>query len=140
MTQVRVARGPKESQVFATGELRLAAGSFPGADSCAGPDQAGIPDGYFYVDELPVAVTTAAPEYPASARARGITGGLVNALVCRSGRVIDTYASWPVGSIPDRALEEAATDAALRWVFRPARVAGQPVAAWVAIPFHFPPP
>jgi TonB family protein len=140
---VLVTRGPREAPITATSELRLSAGSFPGADSCAGLDQAHVPEPGEYVstDELPEAVTTVKPEYPASARARGIEGGLVvNALVCRTGRVIDTWVSWPVGATAERSLEDAATEAVRHWVFKPAAVAGRPVAVWVAIPLRFPPP
>ncbi len=49
ITVVRVTRGPKESPITATGELRIREGSFPGADSCAGPNQERIPEPGDYV-------------------------------------------------------------------------------------------
>jgi len=141
VTEVQVCRGPRGAQVCASAELQLREGSFPGADSCAGPGQAGLPNYGEGVlpDELPEAVTKVPAEYTASARARGIEGVvLVIALVCQSGRVLDAYA-LPYSS-PDPALEAAAVDAARQWVFKPALLAGQPLAVWVNIPFRFPPP
>lgn len=137
---VRVSRGPKGYEVSADATLRLAGGSFPGADSCAGIRQSHLPEPGEYVqaDELPEALKTVQAVYPTSARARKIQGGLVvNVLVCRDGSVIDAYPSWGEGTVPESVLEEAALDAARQWVFKPATVAGSPVAAWVAIPFSF---
>src|SRR5262249_27382311 len=140
VTVVRVTRGPKEAPITATAELRIREGSFPGAESCAGSNQGHIPEPgeYVPVDELPFAIHTVTAEYPPSARARRIQGGLVvNVLVCRSGNVIDAYAQWGVGATPNDALESAALDAARQYVFQAGTVAGQPVASWVAIPFNF---
>ena len=143
LTVVRVTRGPRDASSSAFAELRIRGGSFPGAESCAGPDQGQVPEpgAYVYVEELPEATTIVHPEYPPSARARGIVGApIVNALVCSSGRVIDGYASWGDASTPDASLEEAAIAAAMQYVFKPALAGGKPVAVWVAIPFRFPPP
>jgi TonB family protein len=140
---VRLTRGPKETPITTTAELRLKAGSFSGADSCAGPDQERLPERgeYVPVDRLPDPVSTVLAEYPASARARGIVVSVVvSALVCRSGRVLDAEVAWPHGTNPDRELEKAAVAAALRYEFTPPTSGGQPIAVWVAIPFRFPPP
>jgi protein TonB len=90
---------------------------------------------YIYVEELPEALTRVLPEYPAEARAAGVTGTvLLQALVGKDGLVKDVKI---VRSIPP--LDGAAEDAVRRWVFKPAMAKQVPVAVWVAIPIKFPP-
>ena len=85
------------------------------------------------VDAAPEAFTRVLPSYPDAAREAGVQGTvLVAALVCTSGRVIDTF---PVASIP--MLDGAAQQAVRLWVFRPAQAGGEPVAVWVNIPVRF---
>jgi protein TonB len=113
----------------------LVAGALPGADSCVGVGQGGIPDfgEYVYVDELPEAIVQVAPVYPDAAREAGVEGTvLVRALVCRSGRVLDVTI---MRSIP--MLDAAAVDAVRQWVFKPALAQGEAVAVWVAVPVRF---
>jgi protein TonB len=104
----------------------------PPADDTAvlpGPDQ------YVYAEELPVAVTRAEPRYPDIARDAGVEGRVVvKALVGKDGRVMDVVIA-PGGSIP--LLDDAALEAARRWVFKPALANGHPVIVWVALRFDF---
>jgi hypothetical protein len=131
--------------------IELAPGTAPGAEDCLGPGQSftsthgdfdsehGLPD------ELPQLVQRAAPEYPRSALARGVEDTItVIALVCRSGRVLDAYV--PPGFVSlhpevpierDPKLVQAAIAAAMQFGFRPARVAGEPIATWVGVSVPF---
>ena len=139
---IRASTGPKGVEISDQATIELRPGAYPGADSCAGDGQDHVPaiGEYVDLDELPVAITTVTPVYPASARARGIAASLmVNALVCRSGHVLDAVPTWGLGSTPVGVLEDAAIDAARQWVFKPGTVAGRPVATWIAIPFVFKP-
>jgi TonB family protein len=142
--RVVVRRGPKESPTTAETVIELSTGAVPGAEDCLGPGQSWDENGrtptYVQVDELPEAITRVQPEYSKSMQARGLSGGLiVNALVCRSGRVLDASAQWGRDRTPIPELEAAAVAAAKQWVFKPGAVGGQPVATFVAIPFVFPP-
>jgi protein TonB len=88
---------------------------------------------YVYVEELPEAITKAAPLYPDIAREAGVDGQVVvQALVGKDGRVKDTRV---VKSIP--MLDQAAVDAVKQWVFKPALSNNKPVAVWVAVPVRF---
>ncbi len=87
------------------------------------------------VDSWPVAVTVVKPEYPSIARDAMVEDlVIVLVLVGRDGRVrdvkIDEHHHSPL-------LDEAARDAAKKWVFSPALVNDHPVAVWTAIPFKF---
>ena len=87
------------------------------------------------VDVEPVAVNMVKPEYPESARAAGTQGTVyVEVLVGKGGRVKKAVAIKTEGGAE---LEKAAVAAALRWIFTPAKQKGQPVEAWVTIPFRF---
>jgi len=134
----KIEKGHLDTLAAAT--LRLRSGAVEGADACLGPGQewGACRFPYVYVDELPVAIHTVEAVYPTSARARGIQGALiVNMLVCRTGRVLDAWAQWGEGMIPEPTLEAAALEAARQWIFRPASRAGTPVATAVAAPFRF---
>jgi TonB family protein len=54
--------------------------------------------------------------------------------VGKDGRVLDVVTA-PGGSIP--LLDDAALEAARRWVFKPALANGHPVIVWVALRFDF---
>jgi TonB family protein len=116
-----------------TNEIRLI-GGVPDSANCCGVSQRFPADGeYVYVDELPEAIVRVAPSYPDSAREAGVDGTvLVHALVCKNGMVFTTRVA---ASIP--LLDAAAVRAVEQWRFIPARIAGQPVAVWVAIPIRF---
>jgi protein TonB len=142
---VRVTRGPKNALVTSDATVHIGSGTYPGAGDCLGAGQSWSATGtgvdYQMADELPEAVVKVTPEYPASARSRGLVGGLiVNVIVCRSGRVLDASASWGEGVAPIPELEELAITAARQWVFKPALLRGEAIATTVAIPLRFPPP
>jgi hypothetical protein len=126
-------------------EIELLPGSVPGAEDCLGPGQsfstvygAILPE-YTPVDELPELIRRVEPDYPRSAVVRGIEATIhCNALVCRSGRVLDavalqrqrgTTASQPIEDDPK--LVEAAIAAVEQYLFKPGMVSGHPVAVWV---------
>lgn len=142
------------AKLSASTEIELLPSGFPGADDCLGPGQAfskvwGDIEliGNFYVDQLPDLTHRVDPVYPRSDLVRGIQDTVyVNALVCKSGRVLDVY---PVRRYGDRnALEpidddpklvDAAVAAVRQDTFTPALSSGQPVAVWVAVPVIFRP-
>ena len=96
---------------------------------------AGLPrlGDHVYVEELPEPIRKVAPAYPLAARKAGVSGTvIVQALVDKQGRVRDTRV---MKSVP--MLDAAAVAAVRRWVFKPARARGQPVAVWVAVPVRF---
>jgi hypothetical protein len=133
-------------------EIELLPSSFPGADECLAPGETFSKvwgdielTGNFYVDLLPELTHRVAPVYPRSDFVRGIEDTiLVNALVCKSGRVLDAY---PVRRYRDRnelepieddpKLVDAAVAAVRQDLFVPASSSGQPVAVWVAVPVIF---
>ena len=142
---IRATSGPKGAQVASEASIEIRGGVYPGADECLAPTQQWSSGGtgldYVSTDELPMAIIRVAPDYPPSLRARGVIGSLVvNALVCRSGDVLDARPQWGEGIEPIPKLEELAVAAARQWKFKPARLAGQPIAVMVVIPFRFPPP
>ncbi len=135
----------------ATTEIELAPSSVPGAADCLGPGQmfstvlGDIIPRFTPVDVLPELVHRVDPVYPRSAIIRGVEETIpINALVCRSGRVLDAYAlasyrdtrdANPVERDPE--LVEAALAAVRQYLFKPAMAAGQPIAVWVGIPVRF---
>jgi len=138
-------RGPRSAPEFDRVIVELAPGVFPAAEDCLGPGQQWEPNGCTLnnppADELPEAVTKVPPRYPPSARARKLEGRfIVNAIVCRSGRVLDASALWEVGVTAVPELEDLAIEAVRQWGFKPGLVQGQAVATVVAIPIQFPPP
>lgn len=107
----------------------------PQPGTTAGIEREPVRGVYEYVEELPRAVVEFKPEYPDIPRQAGVEGlVIVHALIGRDGRVIrvelDEKKNVPL-------LNEAALDAAQRWVFTPALSNGEPVTVWYAIPFKF---
>ncbi len=85
------------------------------------------------VDVRPRPVTQVTPVYPDLALEAQIDGTvIVQVLVGADGRVRDARI---VKSIP--MLDSAAEIAARQWIFKPARRAGKPVAAWTPVPIRF---
>ena len=81
----------------------------------------------------PTATRRVAPEYPPAVHAAPAQGTVkVAALVCEHGRVVATKV---IESIPE--LDVAATNAVRQWVFDPASIRGDRVAAWIVIPMKF---
>jgi protein TonB len=120
-------------------------GSTPGAGEGAGerplivepPAAEALPDfgTYTYREQEPAPVTMVRPEYPAMAKEAGVSGlVMVAVLVGKNGHVLDARIE-PSHSI--LMLNDAALEAARKWVFTPALANQKPVAVWVAVPFHF---
>jgi hypothetical protein len=139
-------------RVSVSAEIELKPGSIPGADDCLGPGETfstvwGDVEhaGNFYVDTLPDLIHRVNPVYPRPDFVRGIEDtALINALVCKSGYVLDAYAIpryrdrtdvEPIEGDPK--FVDAAVAAVRQYVFRPAKSYGQPVAVWVAVPVLF---
>jgi TonB family protein len=90
---------------------------------------------YVPVDELPNPVTQVKPVYPELAREAGVEGFvIVHALIGRDGHVLRVQAD---SKLSNPLFNDAALDAARRWVFTPALANGHAVAVWLAIPFRF---
>ncbi len=100
----------------------------------APPGPNGSPNvGEYFIPELPEVVTKVPPDHPQAAREAKIQGTvIVQTLVGEDGRVRDTRVGK---SIPG--LDEAAVSCVRKWVFKPARGGGKPVAVWVAVPVKF---
>ena len=89
-----------------------------------------LPDG----SELPVLVSRVDARYPDAARRLNLNGDVMLRIVVEpTGSVgrIDVLTAGPAG------MTEAAVDAVRRWIYRPARVRGQPVAVWKVVRIHF---
>ena len=81
----------------------------------------------------PTATRKVVAAYPPAARAAGVQGTVkVAVLVCEHGKVVATKV---IESIPE--LDVAATNAVRQWVFDPANIRGDRVAAWIVIPMKF---
>ena len=90
---------------------------------------------YIYVEQMPVAVRSVSPEYPAIAKEAGVSGLVVaHLLVGRDGHVLEVRIDEKHSVLM---LNEAAVRAARQWVFTPALANNQPVTVWVAVPFNF---
>ena len=90
---------------------------------------------YVYVEEMPVAVHSVSPDYPAIAKEAGVSGLVVaHLLVGRDGRVLDVQVDEKHSILM---LNEAVVRAARQWMFKPAYANDKPVAVWVAVPFNF---
>ncbi len=88
----------------------------------------------FEVEEKPVLIEKAKPEYPDIARQLGLQGWVrVVVIVGPDGRVMRIERV-----IADHEVfKEPAIKAAMKCVFKPAKQAGVPVSVRVVIPFHF---
>jgi protein TonB len=83
----------------------------------------------------PIPISSVQPIYPDSARKAGIIGRVVlHVLVGIDGRVKDVKVFRAV-----RGLDGACVEAVKKWIFKPGTRYAKPVAAWVEVPFHFPP-
>ena len=75
------------------------------------------------------------PQYPDAARRAGAQGTTVLRLrILETGRVEEVRIEKSTGR---RDLDEAAAEAARKWLFEPARVGKEPVAVWVTLPVEF---
>ena len=116
---------------FTTSEA--ADGTAPAAP--AGPAVAALPSGGVTQRAIPRGGYQYRPNYPSSARNRGIQGTtLLGVLVADDGRVAEVVVKQSAGH-PD--LDQAAADAVRRWRFEPARRGSEAVAMWVLLPVEF---
>ena len=138
------------ANTLVTAEIELVPGFLP-AEDCLGPGQefssviGDIEPNYSQFDELPKILERVEPQLARGAGRRGVRDTIpVRALVCRSGRVLDAVVP-PIYRDPqdarpiqrDARLVEAAVAAVRQFVFKPAEVAGQPIAFWVNVPIVF---
>jgi TonB family protein len=91
-----------------------------------------LPDGA----ELPVLVTRVDARYPEVARRLNLGGEVVLRIVVEANGTVGRIDVLSPGAA---GMTEAAGDAVRRWTFRPARVAGQPVAVWKVVRIRFSP-
>ncbi len=86
------------------------------------------------VEKYPELVSSVVPVYPEPARRAGLEGKvLVRLLVGKDGKVKKVAVEQTTLEI----LDDAACEAAMKFVFTPAYNAGGPVSVWVHIPFVF---
>ncbi len=108
------------------------------AGDCAGAHQTEIAGWQSQkVDRLPEIVQRTPPTYPENALEAGVDGDVViEVLICADGGVHETRV---VRSVP--MLDEAAVDAVRQWIFHPATLGGESIAAWVEarVEFKLPP-
>ena len=92
------------------------------------------PDIFTIVEKLPVPVVNPIPIYPELPRRAGVEGTVwVNIWVTKEGKVRKAV----VLKSDSELFDQAALDAAMKWVFIPAVMNSGPVAVWVSIPFRF---
>lgn len=104
--------------------------SGPGGNGVAGGGSVGGPPGYTLGS-----AHTPAPDYPWSARRRGIQGRVVIRLaVAADGRPTDAEI---VQSSGDTGLDQAALITLRHWRLQPAQAGGVPVAGYILIPIVF---
>jgi protein TonB len=132
---------PVESTIASADELRAALPGVGTGDTPIVIEQPALAETlpgfrqYVYVEQMPVAVRSVSPEYPAIAREAGVSGLVVaHLLVGRDGRVLEVRIDEQHSVLM---LNEAAVVAARQWVFTPAFANDKPVAVWVAVPFNF---
>jgi protein TonB len=127
-------QAPPEQTIASQEEIAAAAGSGVGEGGPAtivieAPPPEELPKlgDYVYADELPVLITDVPPRYPDIAREAQTEGEvLLRVLVGKDGRVADVHVDQ---SVP--MFDEAAVQAARKWVFRPALSGNRPVAVWI---------
>ncbi|MBD3168694.1 MAG: TonB family protein [candidate division Zixibacteria bacterium] len=94
------------------------------------------PDEFVPVEQQPQVVKAVTPTYPEMAQRMGLEGVVwVKALVDKSGEVRDVIIAKDSGV--DAGFEQAAKEAAMKYVYTPAIANGQPVAIWVMYPVRF---
>jgi len=92
-------------------------------------------DEYVYAEVLPEPITQTQPVYPGMAQQAGVEGlVIIHALIGKDGRVLDAQVDAKKNA---PILNDAALEAARKWVFTPALSNGHPVMVWVTIPFRF---
>lgn len=115
----------------------LGAASAPASDSVIIPGDGEAthpaPGTFVYFEEPPRMMRMPAVVYPDIARDAGLEGTvIVEALLSKTGRVLDTRITQPVGLLNDAALQAVRSS-----VWRPAMDNNHPVEVWVKIPIRF---
>jgi protein TonB len=94
------------------------------------------PDEFVAYEEPPEQIVEVKPVYPPMAQRAGIEGVVwVKALVDKEGKVRDVIILKDSGATAG--FEEAAIEAAMQTVWKPAISNGQPVAVWIAYQIYF---
>ena len=92
------------------------------------------PDTFTPVEKLPVPVVQPVPNYPEIPLRAGIEGTVwLRIWVTKEGKAKKAE----VVKTDSELFNQAAVDAAMKWVFTPAVMNNGPVAVWVTIPFKF---
>jgi protein TonB len=90
---------------------------------------------FYAFDTKPEPIKTVAPTYPELARAAGAEGLVwIEVTIDENGRVI---AARVVSSTTIQSLGDAAREAAMGWLFTPAKQRDTPVKCRISIPFEF---
>jgi protein TonB len=94
-----------------------------------------VPDAFYAFDSPPEVLRSVEPKYPNRAREAEAEGDvLVEVIIDENGRVISAKV---IDSDTIGALEDAAIEAAYKFLFKPARQGDVPVKCRVVIPFSF---
>ncbi|MBI4429252.1 MAG: TonB family protein [Ignavibacteriales bacterium] len=97
-------------------------------------DDPGI-DEFLPVEKEPQVVKSVQPKYPEVARLAGIEGTVwLKILVGKDGKPKKVVV---LKEVPKGMFTDAATEAAMQFLFTPAIMNAGPVACWVAVPFRF---
>lgn len=89
----------------------------------------------YELDTQPETMVRIPPEYPYQARQRGIEGVVqIKLLVNADGTVGPVHV---LSARPENIFDDAAVKGARRWKFKPGRIAGEPVSAWVVTNIRF---
>jgi protein TonB len=118
-----------------TEAVGVVGGSSPGVGTSDEwlPSRSAVAETFLFVEVPPELVSLTSPTYPELARDAGIEGIVhVKVLVSEEGFVLEALV---LEGLP--MLDEAAREAALSAIFRPAQQSGQPVRTWVVIPVEF---
>lgn len=107
-----------------------------GGSGISGTGTEPLPGIFVAVESQPVRIRHVAPEFPEMARLTGREGKVVvRALVDRDGTVRRAEIAKPSGT--NVGFDEAAVDAALRCLYKPAIQNGMPVMVWVTYAVEF---
>lgn len=89
----------------------------------------------YELDTQPETMARIPPEYPYEARQRGIEGVVqIKLLVNADGTVGPVHV---LSARPENIFDDAAVKGAQRWKFKPGRISGEPVSAWVVTNVRF---
>ena len=98
--------------------------------------ETGSAETFYAFDSPPKPIKTVAPVYPDLAREAGAEGTVyVEVTIDETGRVVAAKVVPPTKAI--KSLQEAAKEAAMGWLFTPAKQRDVPVKAKIVIPFEF---